>query len=75
MEPAALGEGVGELEDLDEAVVGLADDEQVEQPDDAAVDEVHERRAGLAGQPVTGELEQDVVDRPVHLVAGGDLTH
>src|SRR5829696_184287 len=65
---------VGELERLDRAVGVLLQHEQVEYPDQVALDEVAERRRDLAVEPTPGELDHDPVDRP-QLVEVADIVH
>ena len=52
------------------AVVLLADEGEVEDADDAAVDEVEQQREGFPAHPLVLEADDEVVDRP-HLVEGG----
>src|SRR5688572_15488143 len=58
---------VRDRDPLDRPVEVLADEDQVEDADDAAVDEVDEVREGLPVHLAAGKLDHDVVDRP-HLV-------
>ena len=62
-----LGEG------RDGAVVVLAEEHEIEDPDDASVDEVDEQGEGLPGHPIGREREDDVVDRAELVEVGGLL--
>ena len=66
LEDAELGDGAADLGDVDpryRAVLALGDESQVDDPDDAAVDEVDQVRDRLAGRLPALPLDQHVVDR------------
>ena len=58
-----LAAEVGQLEAGDGAVLGLGDEGEVEDPDQAAVDQVDQVRRRLAVGLAAGPLDQQVIDR------------
>ena len=64
---------VGELERGDLPVLVLGDEDEVEDPDQAAVDQVDQVRRHLAVRLLPGPLDQQVVDRP-YLVGSSPST-
>src|SRR5690349_18066350 len=47
---------VGEFDPLDRSVRALADEEQIQHPDDATVDQIDQKGQPLAGHPTPGKL-------------------
>jgi hypothetical protein len=55
---------VGDLQAGDGAVLGLGQEGEVEDPDQAAVGQVEEMRHRLSGRLPSGPLDQHAIDRP-----------
>ena len=57
-----LGRELLHLEDRDRPVGVLRDHGEVDDPDEALLDELGERRGDVAGEAVAGEVDHDVLD-------------
>src|SRR3954468_1070450 len=66
-EPAQLLHVLRQVDRVDAAVVVLVDDEDVVERHDPLVDEVEHRLRPAAGEPVGRELDEQEVDRAVHV--------